>query len=483
MLLARLLTPADFGRFAMVATLTLFVESFRGFGLAAALVQRRAWDDAAARAVHRVALRLGAGTALLVAAAGPLLARVYGEPRLTALTAAAAVGVFLLAVPSVPEALLMRAMRFGPVAAAELAALVVGAVAAVALAAAGAGAWALVAQYVVAALVRAAMLWRAAGWRPAAVDAAAARAGRAALAPTLAYGRHVTFFQMLTHVGRNTDRVLVGAFVGPTALGLYDAANRWSLYPFDQVYTPLTSVAVAALSRVADDADAFRRAARRVLLPPLALVLPALALLAVEARPAVRVLLGPQWDDAVPLFRVLCVAAGANAVLKLTRWLYLASGETRAQLRWGVAYAPLLALASAAGLPWGALGVAAGFAAGGWLLVVPGVWHCVRHTAVRAGDVLAVAAPPAAASAAAAAVLVAARGALLPASPAPLAELLAAVPLFAAAYAAAWAAFPGGREAAAGVWRALAAERRRAPGRAAYRAAPPTSAAAPPPGA
>jgi PST family polysaccharide transporter len=463
MVLARLLTPGAFGVFAMVLTLVGFVESFRDFGLPFAAVHREDLAEHEVGALFWLSLKLSVWTTVFVVIMAPVLSIFYREERLLAVTLVMAVGVLALGLSTVHEGLLIRQMRFGALTTIEVIALLVGVVAALSAAAFGAGYWALVIQYVVRGVVKSAATWMACAWRP---PRRAGSAGTAAIRPLIRYGRELTVSRVIQYFGYNMDRILAGYAFGAGSLGLYDNAFRWSRYPVRQLFGPLRNVAVSGLTRVRDDRERYRNAFRRGTLPIYTLVMPVLAFMVVEAPGVILVLLGDQWLDAVPLFRVLAASAFAASIQLSTSWVYLSEGRTARQLRWVIIQALVMITAVAIGVGWGILGVAVAFATGVWLLVTPGVAFCARGSQLRARDFLAVTWRPALASIVAG-LLLFTLSPMLPAAAPPgvleetaaLRSLAVRLPVLVGIYAAIWWTLPGGRAASHQLWSLVAALR------------------------
>ncbi len=448
--LARLLKPRDFGLMTMGLTLFAFVGSLADFGLPHALVQRDRFDPRHAAGLFRLNRRLSVALALLLAASGPLVAWVYGRIEIVGISVAVAAAVGVAGVLNLHVALMRRQMRFAALAAGDTLGLLLGTLAAVAVALLGGGYWALVVQLSAQQLGQGAMAWFRTGWRPTR-EANPTAAGSADVADVRRFARNVAAARVAANVGRNVDRVLVGTLAGAGPVGLYQKAYQWSVLPVQQVHQPLLNVALSALSKLRRrDAERYRLAVGRALLLTLTVTMPAAAYLLVEARPAVRVLLGPQWAGAVPLFRVLCVAAFATGLTAATKWVYLAEALTGRQLRWTLVSTPVMLATVASGAVlgklWGgdagaALGTACGFTAGTLALVGPTVSYCARDSVLSAGDFWRPTWRPAVASILAAGLLNAVHDGLPPNAAArlPLSALL-----FGAAYAAAWLILPGG---------------------------------------
>ena len=166
MVLARLLTPQDFGLIAMVTAVTGFVVMFKDMGLSMATVQKAEINHGQISTLFWINVVLSLGVMLVTAALAPAIAWFYGEPRLTWITLALA-GAFVFGGLTVQhQALLRRSMRFGTLALIGIIGMLVGIVAAIIAAWYGAGYWALVIMQLSGAIAGAIAVWVACGWRP-----------------------------------------------------------------------------------------------------------------------------------------------------------------------------------------------------------------------------------------------------------------------------------------------------------------------------
>lgn len=442
MTLARLIAPSSWGVYSMATSFVALVMSVQYFGLPQAISQRAEIVPDDIHALFWVSLRLSALVALGTALFGPLVARFYGVAALTAVIGAMSIGVFATNLTVVHRSILVRQLKFERIAAIDVGALATSVVLAIAAAWAGAGYWALALQFVAVEVVRSVALWLAVEWRP---GRATGRGPVPGLGPLLRYGWQFSATRAVEHAGRNLDRVLVGVFQGPTAVGLYDNAFRWAHYPTMQVFQPLATVAVSSLSRAREASRGYAEAIGEALLPVLTVVLPALAFMALEPRVVILAILGDQWVAAIPLFRLLCVAAIFHALGKATTWLYLSTGQTARQLRWTLLSTPVIALAVALGIQWGAYGVAIGYTTARTLLLVPQVAFCLTVVPLSGPDYVGIVWRPAVAAGLAAAALAVAGG-WLPWPEALLGELAVKLAAYGVAFGTIGLALPGGRE-------------------------------------
>ncbi len=377
-ILARLLTPGDFGLLAMITPLFALVDSLSNFGLETAVIQKDYLDQQQASAIFWRSLAINTLLIGITVLLAPVTAWFYHEERLTGMILGSAVGAFSLCLAFQHKSLLKRQMRFGTLTVIELISLVISSIIAIAAAKIGWGYWALVLQLSVMQVTQSIAQWWVCDWRPS--KYVKDDKLNAELSSTLSYGKHLTGFRFLTRIGMNLDRILIGYVSGANALGLYFVAYKWAYFPFEQVYFPMFDVAVSSLSRVQHDPDLYRSYSRHGLMPIFAFCLPTLAYCFVEARNVILILLGEQWLEAVPLFRLLSVAVYVVGMYRVTKWLYVSVGQTQRQFRWALIHTPVMIAAVVIGAKWGAYGVAMGYMIGTCLLTYPAVDYCLKFS-------------------------------------------------------------------------------------------------------
>ena len=450
-ILARLLTPADFGLVAMVAPIFVFVDSLSNLGLETATVQKDDLDREQVSAVFWFSLQVNLliiGLAVLIS---PLLNRLYGETELVKITLAMAVGVFSLCLTSQHRSLLKRQMRFGVLTTIEIIATGLGTMGSIAVAWMGGGYWALVLQLVVMQIVQGVAYWWVCPWKP--TSFIWGFKSKLDLKPMLSYGAHLTGFRFLTRIGMQLDRILIGYIGGASALGLYQVAYQWAYFPFFQIYYPLFDVAVSSLSRAYVDTERYRQYCQQSLTPLYALCMPALAFGYVEAREVLLFLLGEQWLEAVPLFRLLSIAVFMGSMYRVTKWLYVSAGQTQRQFYWGLIHTAVMILAVSLGALNGGYGVALGYTLGLSFLTIPSVIFCLQVSPLSWQDFFGTVWRPASASIAAAIVLFSCR-VFLPEYQTFI-ELMLKFTIFSISYLIIWFVLPGGKRSLVEIIHAL----------------------------
>ena len=391
--LARLLAPEDYGLIGMVAIFVGFLGMFQYLGLPTATVKWSELSHPQVSTLFWVNIGLSATIVLLIMAGAPLVAWFYKEPRLVGITAGYAVTILVTGLSIQHEALLMRQMRFGVVAAIEIAAMATGLGAAIIAAWYGAGYWALVLNQLVLAVVTVAGAWTACRWRPGLpVRGSGVRS-------MLSYGGNLTGYSLMSFFARNVDNALIGKFWGAYQLGIYSRAYQMLLMPMAQINNPLVAVAVPALSRLSDSPARYRAAFLKILEKIAMVTMPGVIFMIANSDWLVLFLLGPQWRGAARIFMLLGLAAFIQPTARAVLWLFTTQGRAREMFHWGVMSAVIAIVSIVAGLPWGAAGVAASYAATDLLITTPLLfWYVGRRGPVRGGDFYRTIAPAIAAS-------------------------------------------------------------------------------------
>ena len=302
-IMARLLSPEEFGLFAMVTVVTGFYGLFTSAGLSSATIQRVTVTDVQISTLFWVNMLIGAVLCALCLATAPALVAFFHEPRLMWVTAAMAVGFLVNAAGVQHIALLQRDLRYVTLTSIEVLAQVASMATGIALAVAGFGLWALVASTLAGPGVMTVLAWITTGWIP-------GRPHRdAEILSMLRFGGVVTIQVVLHYAAQNIDKVLLGRFRGADTLGIYGRAYQLVAMPMTNLSAAVGWVAFSALSRIQDDPRRYRSYFLKGYGVVVSLVVPILVFATVFADDIVRVVLGAQWTDVSLIFQLLAPAA------------------------------------------------------------------------------------------------------------------------------------------------------------------------------
>jgi len=368
LVLARLLAPEYFGLLAMAGVITAFARQLTNLGFTASIIQRKQISPQLVSTLFWANLAISVLMAVALAACSPLAAWIYSDPRVAPIVAVLSVEFLLVGFTMVPTALLTRRMAFNKLAVRELAGVLLGGSTSITLAVLGWGVWALVLGSLVGLASGMILINLLCPFRPQLVF------DRQGLRECLGFGLNLTGFGIFNYFARNADNLIIGIFLGPTALGYYSLAYRLMLLPRDSVTNVITRVLFPAFSRMQDDDERLANAYLRTCGAIAFVTFPMMAGLAVVARPFVEVVLGAKWLPAVPLIWILAPVGMMHSINATTGQLYLAKARTDWMFYWGVGGAGLLALSFPLGLPWGVTGVASAYLIMNLLIVLPCYW-------------------------------------------------------------------------------------------------------------
>lgn len=381
MVLARLLTPNEFGIVAMASMFTGLLNMFKDAGLSAAAVQQEIISHEQMSALFWVNLAVGSLLAMVTAVAAPVLASFYQQPELISITLWLSL-TFLLAGAAVQhQAILQRNMSFVVLAVIEVVALLSSVVTGIAMALLHAGLWSLVGMALALPLASSIGFWFATGWIP---DPPRRVSGVRSL---LKFGGTFTINTFIIYIAYNLDKVLLGKFWGADSLGIYGRAYQLINIPTENLNSSIGGVAFPALARVQNDPIRLKTYFLKGYTVFLSLVIPITFSCALTSDDIVTVFLGDAWNEAVPIFRLLAPTILAFAMINPFAWLMVSTGQVVRSLKIACMITPTVILGYVLGLQAGPEGVAAGFSIAMLLIIVPMILWAKHGTLISMGDV------------------------------------------------------------------------------------------------
>ncbi len=350
--LARLLTPADFGLVAMVVAVTGLGQAFGDFGLSEATIQSERITRDQVSMLFWINVSIGVGLTAITAALAPILARFYKESRVTEITLVLSLTFLICGLRVQHEAILRRQMRFSALAVRDIVSLTLGVSLAITLAVRGAGYWALVAQPLTTNFSQMVLSWLMVKWMP------GLPRRNSHVRSMVAFGGNVAASYVIFTVIRSADNALVGWYWGAGPLGLYSRAYNLLMLPVRQLSAPAGSVVVPAFSRIQSDKERFARYYLRTMNLIVWIAAPVFGFLFVASGPVIALVLGTQWKAAAPVFQILAISAVGQLLLESTVWLFVSQGHSDRLLRLMLILCPIIVASFAVGLPFGIKGVA-----------------------------------------------------------------------------------------------------------------------------
>lgn len=366
--LARLLSPKEFGLVAMVTVITGFAYILSGLGFGAALIQKKNVGQEHLSSVFWLNLVTGLLLMLMFMIGSSLISSFYNEPLLIPLTILISTNFLISSLSIVQRTLMTKFLNFRKLSVVEMAAVGLAGIMAITLAYLGFGVWSLAVQGVAYSVATTVLLWMLSDWRPALTFK------WQAVKELLGFGLNLLGSQTLNYWTRNIDNLLVGRLLGSNPLGIYSRAYSVFLFPLTNISVTLVRVMFPFFSIMQEDKrrvkDMYLKMARTVGL----LIFPMMCGLFVTTEPFVLAVFGPQWVEMIPILRVFCILGIIQSMPSLVGSLYLSQGRSDLQLRVASILRANEILGIVIGLKWGVIGVAIGYTTAALINLYPNIY-------------------------------------------------------------------------------------------------------------
>lgn len=368
LVLARLLKPEAFGLVALASAFTAFLAVFLNQGFAQAIIQRVDVQPGHLDTAFWINVLIGIVLTGVGIAAASLLAHIYHEPRLTPIIRWLALGFLIGAFSNTQGALLQRRLAFKTLAIRKLVASVAGGCVGIGMAISGFGVWSLVGQNLVGNLVGVVVLWQASKWRPG-FNVSAKHAK-----DLFSFGVNILGVEILNFVSRRSDDLLIGYFLGPTALGYYTLAYGLLLRILQVLTQTVGSVTLPTFSRLQDSLDQMRHAFLTATRMSSLVAFPAFMGVAALAPELVHGLLGEKWAPSIPVMRILPFVGILFSVYYFNGSVVMACGKPSWLLGLRILGAVSYVAALLVVVHWGIVAVAAAFVLLAYLFSPISLW-------------------------------------------------------------------------------------------------------------
>lgn len=320
--LARLLTPEDFGVMSAAMMVIAFSQIFWEAGMGKALIQRQTDVEDAANVAFWINLGLGILIAsLLFWGARPIALTFFQDERVTAVLQVMTLQVFLGALSSVQTALLQKQMGFKELFWVRMTTVALPGMASIPLAWSGMGYWALVVGTLVCQAAQVAMLWRMSCWRP------SMRFVFNVAKPMAIFGAWVGASGLLAWFYVWADSLIIGKYLGVHELGLYRTGNQFSGLVFTMVFGPVVPVLYSHLSQMNGDLDRLKVAIQWVVKVIVLVSLP-LSIMVFEFSDLLGdALFGEKWHGIGLVIGLLALMHGFSWIVGMNGEIYRAMGR------------------------------------------------------------------------------------------------------------------------------------------------------------
>jgi teichuronic acid exporter len=301
-LLARLLSPSDFGLLAMVNVVIAVAGVFVGMGLGNALIQKQQTEEEHYGSVFYFNITVGLLLAAVLFALSGTLAQFYHQPEVRPVARVLSLTFIINSFCNVQTAWLRKHLRYGVITTASVASLVTGGAVGVVMALTGYGVWSLVTQALISSTVNNLVIYFLTPWRP------VLRLRWKALKDLWSYGIYMFFSGFLDTLYSQLDNLIIGRLFAPVTLGFYYRAKSFDLFIRNYTSGSLMSVLFPVLSAVQDNRERYRGIVRRSfhLLCLVTFLLTGISFLC--ASDLMALLFGSKWLPSVEYYRIIVLA-------------------------------------------------------------------------------------------------------------------------------------------------------------------------------
>jgi len=382
LILARLLTPADFGIIGMVTVLINFIALFKDAGLSTATIQNNKIESSQISTLFWINAAISLLLGLIILVSSPLIASFYNKPELTSVTIVLSISFMLEGTIIQHRALLQRHLKFTALAIIDILAQLSMIIVAIIMAVLGFRYWALVGGTIASILTLIILTFYSCPWTPGKMQKGAG------VRNMLKFGGRLTVSNFVHYLSRNLDSLLIGRMIGAEPLGLYSKAFNLLMTPLNQVRTPLTTLSLPVLSSLKSDPIRYQNYFRQLLDVSISLALPISVYCFLESEFLIRILLGQQWMNAVPVFKILAVAGVFVALSAAPGLVMLSHGFAKRHLHLTILTALILSIAFIIGVNFGIKGVAFGYTIASFLMMIPLIGLAFRGTPIKVSLIL-----------------------------------------------------------------------------------------------
>ena len=328
--LARLLSPDDFGVVAIASVIIAFFNLFTDMGVSPAIVQHKSLTKEELSDIFSFTVWTGIGISILFFAASWLIADYYNSDILRTLCQLLSVNLFFASATIVPGALFYRNKEFKFIAVRSFVIQVAGGAAAVTAALCGAGLYALIINPILSSILIFAISYQRYPQR------LRFTLGITVLRKIFSYSAYQFLFNVINYFSRNLDKLLIGKYMSMSDLGYYEKSYRLMMLPLQNITQVITPVMHPIFSDFQNDKGKLINSYERIVRFLSFIGLPLSVLLFFTAEEVTLIIFGDQWLPSVPVFRILALSVGIQIILSSSGSIFQAAGDTRSLFVCGV---------------------------------------------------------------------------------------------------------------------------------------------------
>lgn len=352
--LARLLSPSDFGLMGMIMVVVGFAQAFADMGLSNAIIQRRDVPESHLSSFFWINCLTGIVLFICILLIRPLVVIYFKQPDLSNYLIFAAFIFLITPVGQIFTTLLRKELRFKTLSKIEITGSAVYSAFAIGLALAKFGVLSLIFGQLIQSLFTVIILFFVfrKSWLP------RLHFSIKEIKSYLSFGAFQLGERTVNYFSANIDYIIIGRFLGPSALGFYTLAYHLMIFPLSKVNPIITKVAFPVFSKIQNDNDRLRRGYCKAINYISMLSFPMLAGMLVVAPEFVRLVYGAKWEPSITVLQIFCLVGVFKSLGNPVGSILLAKGRADIGFYWNMFAVIVVSVAVIVGVKWGINGVA-----------------------------------------------------------------------------------------------------------------------------
>lgn len=377
-LLARMLTPDDFGCVAMLAIFLVISDTFMDSGLGSAIIQKKNLSNGDASTVFYFNFGVAIVLYIILFVCAPFISGFYRTPILTLLLRIQSLVLIINSFSVVQRNLLRKKLEFRKLANANIMASIMSLAVAISMAWVGCGIWSLVGQQLTISLICSIMLWYQSDWRP------HAEFNKASFKRLFSFGSFIFLSNLINNIGNNIQSLIIGRAFNAGILGYYIQAKKLEEIGSTTISSIIDQVSYPAMSARQDDHSKLVEVMRKIVKMIAFMSIPLMVLLSILGKPIILLCFGDKWMQSIPYFQILCFAGIAVCLQGVSYYAVAAIGKSKAIFLWTIIKRGVsLGLLIAGVVVWGMTGLLIAIVLGTHFVLLCNLWqvqHYLKYT-------------------------------------------------------------------------------------------------------
>ena len=302
-ILARLVTPYDYGLIGMVSVLIVIAQTFIDGGFKQALLRKKDCTDIEYSTVFLFNIATAIVLYVIIFFSAKGISNFFGEPQLVSLVKVIALSLIINSFSVIQATIFSKNVDFKTQSKISFFAAILSGIVGVILAYRGFGVWSLVYRAVLSSCIISSLFWFYSRWRPSLAFSIRA------FKELFGFGSKLLLSSLIDQIYWNIYYVIIGKYFSVQTLGYYTRAEMFKNLPSQNLTTIITSVSLPVLAQMQDNSSALKHAFRRIFKVTMYVTFISLIIMIVMADTLIFVLIGPQWAETIGYLKLLCVAA------------------------------------------------------------------------------------------------------------------------------------------------------------------------------